>query len=415
MANIPTTVKQSGGLITKMAAQMLADKLQFVKNTTKVNENEYMSKNGYSAGDTIFINKPARFTPQNTFDITSSTQDIVEEQQALPLDIISTVGVELDSLEFATKLELAQLMERVIEPAMSAVAQDVESQMLTKATQFTANLVGTAGSTTFDAATVLSAKEKMGKYLTPRDNKRKILFDSTAGADAVVQRNGLFQSSTQIAKQYEDGEVGKADGFTWLENELLYQHTNGTDVTGVVIDSSVLTPATGASSIGVSGLTNTTGTITKGTVFTISSVFAVHPITKVTRTFLQQFTATALATANGSGEATVSISPTIYDSSSDGLQNVSALHANTDALVFSGTASMTYTQNLAFHKRAFETVFAPLVMPKKAEFAEMATVDGIRIAIIRDFDILERRMVTRIDVLGGLAPVRQEWAVRLTS
>ena len=37
------------------------------------------------------------------------------------------------------------------------------------------------------------------------------------------------------------------------------------------------------------------------------------------------------------------------------------------------------------------------------------------VALVRDFDILRRRMVTRLDVLAGIAAVRPEWATRITA
>jgi len=413
MANDLNNVKDVGGIIANAAATMLADESQFCKTIRKADKTDYDGKNGYKAGDTIYVSKPARFIPQETFDVTSSTQDITEEDVALPLDIISTVGVEINSLEFATEMELKSTIERVIKPAVSSIAQNVDQRFLEKATDATYNSVGTAGSTTFAPDDILAAREKMNKFLCPKDNNRYFLHDSTAGRKAVGERKGLFQSSSEIAKQYKMGYVGMADGFTWLESELLNNHTNGNDVTGVAVNDA--SAATGATTLAVDGLTTTTGTVKKGQVFTIAGVYAVHPITKETYTFLQQFTVTADATANGSGEATLSISPAIYSSASTSLQNVSALPANDAALVFVGAASTAYTQNLAYHKEAFRGVSVPLIMPKRAEMAEQRTVDGITVAVIRDFDVLERRMVTRLDFLGGITADRPEWSCRITS
>lgn len=413
MANTFNTNKNAPGIIAKAAAKMLADELAFTKSIAKADESDYNGKNGYSAGDTIYVSKPARFIPQSAFDITSTMQDIKEEKVALPLDIISTVGVNVDSLEFATEIELANMVKRVVKPAVSSIAQDVERKMLEKATDAVANSVGTPGSTVFDTDLVLQAREKMNKFLCPKDDERFVLFDSTAGRSAVGARKGLFQSASEIAKQYKQGYVGMADGFNWLENELLNVHTNGNDVTGVAVNDAAV--ATGATTLAIDGLTNTTGTVTKGQVFTIDGVFAVHPITKQAYPFLQQFVITANATANGSGQVTVSISPAIYSSASGALQNVSALPADNAALVFMGSASTAYTQNLAFHKNAFRMVSVPLVMPVKAEFAAQETVDGITVAVIRDFDVLTRKMITRLDFLGGICADRPEWATRLYS
>jgi len=413
MANTINNIKDAAGIIAKGAARMLEDEMHFVKSIDKADKKDFDGKNGYKAGDTIQISKPPRFTADTAFDITSSIQDIVEEKQSLALDTISTVGVELDTSEMATEMGLKSLMKRVIKPAIQTIGQDVENRFMAAAAQATYQSVGTAGSTVFDTDTILQAREKMNKQLCPKDNMRMFQFDSTAGRSAVNARKGLFQSSAEISKQYKQGLVGLSDGFIWKENELLHTHTNGTDVTGIAVEATVLAPAEGASSIGVDGLTTTTGTMTKGTVFTIAGVYDVHPITKVAYTHLKQFTVTATATADGSGNATVSISPSIY-AASNGLQNVDALHADEAAVTIVGSASTAYKQNLAYHKEAFRCVSVPLVMPVNAEFAEQSTYNGITVAIVRDFDVLKRRMVTRLDFLGGIAPVRQEWACRIT-
>jgi hypothetical protein len=237
-------------------------------------------------------------------------------------------------------------------------------------------------------------------------------LNSESGAAAVDARKGLFQSSNEIAEQYKMGMIGRADGFDWYENELVNVHTNGNDV-AFEVRTTVSTE--GATSLVVEGLTTTTGTVKKGTVFTIAGVYAVHPVTKAQYSNLQQFTVTADATADGSGYATLSISPAIYTSASAGLQNVSGFPQDGDAITPVGAASTSYAQNLMFHKNAFKMVSVPLIMPRNAEVAAQETVDGITVAVIRDFDVLQRRMITRLDFLGGLSAVRPEWACRVTA
>jgi len=412
MANTFNQMKDAPGVIAKAAARILSDELQFCKTIDKVPASEYKGKNGYSAGNTIQINKPPRFIPQTTFDITSSKQDVTEEKVPLVLDVISTVGIEIDSLETATEIQVKEIIKRVVKPAIQSIAQNVESRFLTLASVATANSVGAAGTNVFDTDTILSAKEKMNKYLCPKDDNRYFLSDSTASRKATNARKGLFQSSDEISKQYKKGFIGIADGFKWMENELLNQHTNGTDVT---FEVSTTVSVEGQSTLVVEGLTNTTGTVTAGTTFTVADVYAVNPITKAAYPFLQQFTATATATANGSGVATVSISPAIYTSASGGLQNVDAFPADGGACVPIGAVSTTYTDNMAYHKEAFRMVSVPLVMPTKAEFAAQDSYQGITVSVIRDFDVNKRSMVTRLDFLGGLVAVRPEWACKVTS
>jgi hypothetical protein len=397
MANTFNNVKDAAGIIAKAAAQTLKDNLVFCNTIDKADASDFDGKNGYKAGDTIYTSKPARYVPQTTFDITSSIQDSVEEKAALPLDTISTVGMEIDSFEFATEVELKNVIKRFVMPAAESIAQDVESRFLQKAVDATYNSTGSGG---FTVADTLAAKTKLTQNLA-RQGNRHLLMDASSTAEAIDARKGLFQSSTEINSQYLKGEMGTADGFTWYENELFATHANGSDVTGIAVNDAAV--AEGASTLTIDGAA---ASVTVGSVFTIADVFMVHPITKVATTRLQQFVVTS------AGTTSIGISPSLY-AGSGGLQNVDALPADNAALEFVGAATTDIGQNLAYHTEAFKMVSVPLVMPTNAEVAAQETVDGITVAVIRDFDVLERRMITRLDFLGGLSAVRPEWANRL--
>lgn len=407
MANNFVTIKSAPGIVAKAAAKMLHDELVFCRNINKANAEDYDGKNGYSAGDTIYISKPARFIPQTTFDITSSMQDIVEEKVPLALNTISTIGVNINSLEFATVIQLKSCLERVVKPAVESIAQNVESRFLTAAKNATYNTVGIAGSTVFDTDTVLSAREKLSKYLAPKDKNRALLFDSTSMRGAVNARKGEFNDQEELAKAFKSGALGRADGFKWFENELLPTHTRGT-ATGTITVTT--TSSEGDSTIALTGTGSQTLVI--GDVFTVGSVFAVHPITKKVYTFLQQFVVQNNVTASSGAFTGVQIIPSIYTATSNGLQNVNSLPQSGAAVTLMGAASTGYTQNMFFHKNAFRMVSVPLIVPKAVEWAVQETYQGVSVAIIRAFDVLQRRMITRMDFLGGFVADRPEWAAR---
>lgn len=413
MADTILTVKSNAKKLAKMAAADLADSVHFFKTARKMDASEFRpDAGGHSPGDTVSVRIPAKATVgTTTFDLTSGLQDIKERSVDATLDMIATVGFDLDSQQLAHDIDIGKVYDRFLRGFVKDIAASIENQALTKATQATYNLVGTAGSTTVDPDTVLAGREKMSKFLAPKDDNRMFLMDSTAMRSAVNANKNLFVFGK---KEYGQGYIGDALGYSWMENELLYQHTNGADVSGIAVEATVLAPATGATQLGVDGVTSG-ATIKKGTVFTIDGVYAVHPQTKVAFPFLQQFVVTADVTESASNQVTLSISPTIYSSASGSLQNVSALPLDEAALTFVGSASTTYTQSLMYHKDAFRVATVPLVLPQKAEFAESAEEDGINIAIIRDFDVLTRKMITRLDVLGLVVPVRPEWACRITN
>lgn len=412
MANTINTNKSAPGIIAKAAAGIFEENLQFCKTIDKADTSDFQGKNGYSAGDTIQISKPDRAIPNTSFDITSSIEDFKEEKTPLALDIVRSIGKEFTSQQIAHDIALKNFITRVVEPNVTTLAQYVEKDHLEKAVDATQNLVGTAGSTVFNTNLSLQAQQKINENACPDLGNRFFLLNSAATTSAVDARKGLFQSSEEIAKQYKNGYMGMADGFTYLTNNLLPTHTNGNDVTGVAIDA---TPAEAATSVNMDGFTANTGTITKGSVFTIDGVNAVHPVTKEDLGYAQQFVVTADGTADANGDIVVSFYPALYSSTSGALQNISALPSDNDAITFIGSASTGYVQNIAYHKNAFRMASVPLHLPSNAELAIQETVDDVTLQVVRDFDILTRKEIIRFDYLGGLAAVRPEWACRATS
>lgn len=397
MVNTINNIKDGPGLFAKGIAQTLSDNMQLCKFVDKADSSEFDGKNGFKAGDTIYTSIPPRYVPtQDNLDITSDIKDTVEEKAPLVLNKTETVGMKLDSIELATEAGVASALKRFGIPAAESIAQNIESRCFDIAKNATYNHATAA---TYSIAEVLGGRTKLGRDLTPMKD-RMLFLNSEGSANAVAARSGLFQSSDKIKEQYEDGYVGRADGYDWVETELVSTHTNGADVAGAVNDASV---AEGASTLTVDGFTEAP---TEGSVFTIAGVNKVHPITKVDMGVLQQFVVGAGATTTS-----LPISPSLY-AASGGLQNVTALPADDAAVTFVGAADLAAVQGMGIHKSAFKMVTVPLYAPSGVDLVATETVDGITVNIVRDFDIKTREVITRLDVLYGFDEVRPEWSTR---
>jgi len=409
--NAPSVMK-SVGVIAKLAAGTLVDNLQFCRTIDKADKSDYDGKNGYKAGDTIQINVPALYTPGTNMDITSAIQAINETRVPLALDIIQTVGVDVDSRELAYQIGLESLYTRVIKPSVEGIAQGVENICLDRAVKATYNIVGTAGATTFNTSTILSAGQKMSEFLSPRGD-RYVLLNPGSEASAVDSRKGFVNDPNLVSKQYKKGSMGMADGFEYMSNNLLPRLTSGTATGAHTVTTTVTTQ--GQATLAITG--TGTQTITAGQTFTVAGVNAVHPQTKVDLGYLQQFVVTALATAAGGSYTAVAISPAMYTTGS--LQNITAFPQSSAVVTLGAgvgnTASTTYPQNLAYHRNAFRMVSVPLVMPEAVEMAAQESYEGVSVAVIRAFDVRTRAMITRIDFLGGFAATRPQWACRITN
>lgn len=407
MPNTFTTNKNAPGVVAKLMAKMLADKCQFVKAIDK--EDGAQFGEGYKSvqpGDTIYVNKPARFTVRD--GSTFAAQDVVEEKVALTINQKKGVDVTVSSNELATDVALKAWAKRVLEPAASRLAQEVERLTIDQAVKNTSNLVGTFGTPVNAFLTYAQATQKLDEFLAPMDDTRKVLINPAANTASVDALKGLFQSSEEIAKQYKSGYMGTTAGFDFMRNNLLPTITHGT-ASGA---HTVTTTATeGASTLAITG--TGTQTLKAGQVFTIAGINAVHPITKVSLGYVQQFVVTADSTAVAGAYASVSISPAMY--ASGGRQNISALPTSTTAITLLGTASTSYVQNIGFHPSAMRFCSVPLVMPDDVNFKAQETVDGITVRVLQQYNISDDTLPMRLDVLFGSAVVRPEWMCRLTN
>jgi len=286
---------------------------------------------------------------------------------------------------------------------MAALASYIENDAFNM-TKDVYNLVGTAGTVPDALLKFTQAQAKLNQYLAPTD-QRSLQINSNTQATMVSALSGLFHESTQIAKQYREGMIGRVAGMDWYVNDRVYTHTTGTDHTTVTIND-------GSIADGDSTLTTAGGALTVGTVVTFglagTPVRAVHPETKVAYSHQQQFVVTTVTDANN-----YTFSPAFILTGPR--QNINVLPVTGDAVTCVGAASTSYAQDLAYHKDAFAIAFADLVMPQGVDFASRKVYDGISMRIVRQYDINNDLFPCRIDVLYGYKTLRASQAVRITN
>jgi hypothetical protein len=363
------------------------------------------AKTGAKIGDTLKIRLPNQYTVRS--GKTLSTQDTTETNTTLQVATQKGVDVNFSSAELT--LSLDDFSKRILDPAMSVLAANIEADALSMYKDVYAS-VGTAGTipTGTDALKVyLQARQKLNQYLAPMDNNRTMHLLPESTVEIVNSLKGLFQDSKAITEQYREGEMGRTAGFDWYENTILPTHTIGNKVASLTVSGATQTGAT----LVIGGTANN-DTFKAGTVFTIAGVFRVHPETKATQADLQQFVVTADLTATTT-TATIGISPPIVTSGA--AQNVSNSPANSAAIVVTGAANTGYGQNLAFHKDAFAFATADLVMPQGVDFARREVFDGISMRIVRAYDINNDNLPCRIDVMYGYKTIRPQLACRVTN
>lgn len=389
-------------MIAREAVKMLLEKDNLIPNINTGRSEEFrQSVNGYKKGESVDIGVPP-VTPTydgSTFAGGGTAPDQTEAKVRLSLDTQKHVP-----LTFTAKqklLNITEFSQRFLRPAMSSLMSTVRADLLNKFKDLTPNVVGTWGTVPATRSVYLGARSKLQQFLADEDD-RTILYSSDANLALADTNASLFHSGREIEREFRDGMVGRFGGFDFYEDQAIPLHTNGAG-TGYLVN--------GAGQSGSTLVVDTgTGALTKGTVFTIAGVFAVHPITGVSTGQLRQFVVTS-AYAGGGGS--VSIYPAIVPTTASVIGTVSAAPADNAAITVFGTASQAKRQNLAFQKNAYTAAFAPLPVLASCE-GYTATMNGVSVRVMTFGDGLSDTESTRIDVLYGVAATRPDWAVRIT-
>lgn len=390
--------------ITKEALMVLVELLVFTGLVDRQHEGEFAKKGG-KIGDTISIRKPPKYTVSD--GATYSAQDVTEGSVPLKVDKQKHVDMEFTSAQLALSVE--EFSARIIRPAMSALASYVDADLLNMYKDVYSS-VGTPGTDPATVATALAAGVKLDNYGCPEID-RNFLLNPSGGAAMVGGLSALFNSQAALAKQFTTGQMGKGVlGFDFFKSQNVKRHTVGAlGGTPLVKGAS----QTGASLITDGWSNSITGVLKQGDIFTIAGCYQVsNPTGSNPQTLkdLQQFVVTADADSNGSGEATLAISPSIITSGA--FQTVNAAPANDAALTIVGTAATSYAQNLVFHPSAFTAAFVDLPQPDGVDMYAQESYKGINLRLIRQYDINTDKFKTRLDVMYGYKCQRPELATR---
>lgn len=380
--------------VTREALRVLHQKLNFVGTITRDYDDRF-AQQGAKVGDTLKIRLPNQYTVRT--GATLGAQDTTES--SVDLKVQTQKGVDLNFTSVDLTMALDDFSERILEPAMSVLAANIEADAMSMYKDVYNQVLG-AGAATF--ARVLQGRKVLVDNLAPLTG-RTCNLNTQDNVDLVDALKGLFNDKATISRQNREGYMGRTAGFDFMENTLWPTHLRGAGA-GYLVNGAGQTGSTLAVNTG-------TGAVKQGDVFTIANVFRVHPETKQTLTTQpQQFVVTA-DYAGGAGS--IQISPAIVTAGA--MQNVSASPGAGAAISFAGTASTAHGISMAYQKGAFAFATADMVMPRGVDFASREVFDGVSMRIVRQYDINNDKFPCRLDVLYGFKTIRPQLACRLAN
>ena len=407
----------TNSIITKEALAILENSLTAAERINRTYDDRFRF-GGAVLGQTLSVRKPARFIGRQGQAV--NIEGINEQYATITLAYQRGIDTTVSSQDLVTSID--EYSETVLKPQVARVANLVDQDVCALALQLN-NHVGTPGTTPTALDTYWSARTKLNNFAAPMDD-RTFLLNPLAEQKIGNALYTAFNPQKNISDIYRTGAMGAALGADWFMDQNVYTHTVGT-LTGTPL-------VNGGSQSGSSIITDgwTSGdSLNQGDIVSFGAAsgaaastgsFAVNPQSYQSTGQLAQFVVTATTTTTGS--MTIPISPAMVGPGNQ-TTNVTNLPADnavvlvfdTLAASFSGITGKSTPQNLHFNKDFGTLVRVDLPEPGGTDMAKVMSSKQGRVScrVIRQYQATTDQWIQRIDVLYGVAVLRQELACRI--
>jgi hypothetical protein len=415
MANNLLTISK----ITNEALMVLENELTFTSEVDR-NYDDQFAVVGGKIGNTVNVRRPGRFI--GTTGPALNVEDFNETSVPVTLSTQFHVDTQFTTQDLALSLDM--FSDRVLKPAVAAVANKIDRDGLVMAKNSTANIVGTAGTPPTGLITYLTAGAYLDSEGAPRDGRRSCTVEPFTAATIVDSLKGLFVPQEAIGEQYRKGLMGRdSAGMNWKMDQNVVSHQFGSYSSAVL--SCNVTTATGfltsgwasSSNITIAATSAGSAALNQGDVITIAGVYAVNPQNRQAygSNKLRNFVVNSAVTISSSGSATVNVSPAVITAGQ--FQNVTVTSSGSQSVVPFNNTGVVSPQNIIMHRNAFTLACADLELPDGVHFAGRASDNeiGLSMRVVRQYTINNDSIPTRLDVLYGWAPLYPELACRVAA
>lgn len=315
-----------------------------------------------NVGDTISVRKPAKFVAKN-FTGETTTQDITEGSVPVKMDRFRDITVAVTSKQLT--LDIADFSEQVITPAMQAIAQAIDEDLLAVGVSKAGYVKpGTANAT--DLADVADLAKKLDLNKVPTQNRRLVMHPTHK------YRYALTDNLSKVS--YAGDNITLRDALLGRIYTLdTYMDQNAPDTAAATPGTATAFKVTGAakeSKVALSGVTAATATVKAGDGFILNG-------------YLYRFTADATAASGAVTEVAID----------------QPLVTNVDAVA---ATVITAPHSLAFHRNGLALVTRRLALPMGAAKSAYASADGLAVRVVYDYDSKTKTDKVSFDIIYGI-------------
>ena len=320
------------------------------------------SKEFVNVGDTITVRKPAKFVAKN-FIGEVEEQEISEGSVPVKMDRYRDVTFGVTSKEMT--LNIKDFSKQVIEPALTAIAQAVDIDLLTVGVEKAGSKVSVSATPVI--ADIANVAKALDKKKAPRDKNRNLVL----ATDTMYKYNTLdnfakvcYKGDSEALKEAEIGRV-------YTMNSFLSQNApENTSATAGTATAYKVTCTKGATQFTVSDGAAKTGTIKAGDKLIVNGyLFEV---------------AEDLTLADGAGTLKV-----------------------TEKIPFAITTAVSAViinkaHSLGFHRNGLALVTRQLELPQGAAKAAIASADGLAVRVVFGYDQDTKKDKISFDIIYGI-------------
>jgi len=325
-----------------------------------------------NAGDTITVRRPASFVANN-FTGSIIRQDATEGSVAVKIDRHRDVSFEVSSREMS--LDIRDFSEQLISPAMRAIAQAVDQDLLNEVANIENAVTATANPT--NLADIANLSKTLDIHRAPLDMRRLVLNPVHKYRYALTDNLSkvAYAGGGETLRNAELGRVYTLDTYMDQNCPDTLAQTAGTAT------SYKVTGTRDAKKVALSSVTAAAGTVKKGDAFILDG-------------YLYHFTADATAASGAVDEVGIDM-PLVKDYTAADAYLVNKPHS------------------LAFHRNAFALVTRPLALPMGSARAAIASGNGLGVRVVYGYDQDSKKDTVSLDIIYGIKTLDASLAVKL--
>jgi len=405
MANITQTLANTSGFIPQAWATEALDVLRNMIAVTKTVARDTNFEEAGWKGKSLTIPYPGTFSAIDKTPGSIATVQTPTGGSSVTLTLTShkTVDFILEDVPFSEASSGVAMMQAYGQGAGVALAEQIETDLVTALSNGSLNVTGTAG-TDLVKGPFFTARKLLNDAKAPASNRAFVMSTKDAASllqDSTMQNYFAFNGNAQ--NDWQEGQIGRFAGFDVYESQFIAANAASNAIQTVAITGGV----TGGTFTLTYGAQTTSALAWNATAATIGA--ALNVLTSLGAGF-------AAVTGTLVSGYTVYLVPNLVGTPTSITATATGLTGGTPVITVA--QGVVNSRNLAYHKNALMVAFRQFQMPTTAGVEVAYATDpisGITLRVQMQIKPEYRGVYVAYDVLYGYTNLRSNQGVVVVS